>query len=405
MIIRAITGFIDPGWPVRPERIANLAHFLQDARQALIDVGYEIQTLRLATPPPSQMKTAVPVDERVEMARQLEAECFVHGIDYAAIGPALPEEPQGYTIIPDILAATENIFSSAVFASNKLGLSLAAVQACGRIIERTSHIAPEGFANLRFAALANVPAGAPFFPGSYHSNGPPAVAVALEGASAAVEAFKRAPSIRRAQQHLITAIERHTGAVDSVFRRIPSDGHHYLGVDFSLAPFPEEQRSIGTAMESTGLPAVGLSGSVTVATLLTSCIENARFTRTGFCGLLTPVLEDIVLAQRAAEGTLQISDLLLYSTVCGTGLDTIPLPGDSSEEQLSALLLDLGTLSLRHNKPLTARLMPIPGKAAGDDTEFDFAFFANSKIMHLPALPLTGVFDGHEILKISPRNT
>jgi hypothetical protein len=73
--------------------------------------------------------------------------------------------------------------------------------------------------------------------------------------------------------------------------------------------------------------------------------------------------------------------LLLYSTVCGTGLDTIPLPGDVTVDELAAILLDVATLSLVADKPLTARLMPIPGKEAGEMTDFDFPYFANGRVM------------------------
>ena len=124
-----------------------------------------------------------------------------------------------------------------------------------------------------------------------------------------------------------------------------------------------------------------VADSVRVAELLPSAIEAADYLRVGFNGLLLPPLEDATLAKRAAEGVLSVNDLLMYSAVCGTGLDTIPLPGDSSSEQLSAILMDLAALALRLNKPLTARLMPIPGKKAGEKTEFDFDFFANSRVM------------------------
>jgi hypothetical protein len=100
---------------------------------------------------------------------------------------------------------------------------------------------------------------------------------------------------------------------------------------------------------------------------------------------------------------LGITDLLLYSAVCGTGLDTIPIPGDASVDQIQAVLLDVAALALRLNKPLTARLMPIPGKKAGDDTGFDFEFFANSKVLSLPAKPLSNLFAGNEDVDIKSR--
>jgi uncharacterized protein (UPF0210 family) len=137
-----------------------------------------------------------------------------------------------------------------------------------------------------------------------------------------------------------------------------------------------------------GVPKAGLHGSLAVAAILTEIIECARFPRAGFSGLFLPVLEDSTLASRAAEGSLTVKDLLLYSAVCGAGLDTLPLPGDTTADQIAALLLDLAALALRLNKPLTARLMPIPGKRAGDPTNFDFDYFAGSRVMALEAQAL-----------------
>jgi len=156
-------------------------------------------------------------------------------------------------------------------------------------------------------------------------------------------------------------------------------------------------------LERLGVPAIGFHGSLAAAAFLTDAVDQADFTRTGFSGLFLPVLEDATLAARAAEGVLSIKDMLLYSAVCGTGLDTVPLPGDTTVEQLQTVLLDLAALALRLDKPLTARLMPIPGKRAGDLTGFDFPFFANSRVMALEAQPLTGHLAGKERVTISPR--
>ena len=118
MNVRALTGFLDPGWPIDPRRIGLLAEALHSARKALQDAGYVVQTLRVATPPPSEMERPVVPADRPELARQLEAQCFVHGIDYAAVGPALPDELPGYAVIPDLLAATENVFASALIGTD-----------------------------------------------------------------------------------------------------------------------------------------------------------------------------------------------------------------------------------------------------------------------------------------------
>jgi hypothetical protein len=175
------------------------------------------------------------------------------------------------------------------------------------------------------------------------------------------------------------------------------------GIDFSLAPFPEESRSIGAAFERMGVPKTGLHGSLAAAAILTEAVERARFTHAGFSGLMLPVLEDAVLAQRAAEGVLTVKDLLLYSAVCGTGLDTVPLPGKTSAGQIASVLMDLSALALRLDKPLTARLMPVPGKKAGDPTDFHFDYFANSRVMALDADALGPPFTETRRFMLSPR--
>ena len=133
------------------------------------------------------------------------------------------------------------------------------------------------------------------------------------------------------------------------------------------------------------------------------CLDQAQFDRVGFCGLFLPVLEDTVLAARAADGSLTVEGLLLLSTVCGAGLDTIPLPGDVDSEALAALLSDLGALALRHNKPLTARFMPIPEKSAGDEVQFDFPYFADSAVMNLPHSSLNELLGSSSVLDLSQK--
>ena len=108
------------------------------------------------------------------------------------------------------------------------------------------------------------------------------------------------------------------------------------------------------------------------------------------------------LAARAAEGHLTLKDLLLFATLCGAGLDTIPLPGNISVDALTAILIDLGAIGLRHLKPLTARLMPLPGKVAGDEVHFDFPYFADSRVLEPYARPLEGLLAATRVLDIGP---
>ncbi|MCK5428070.1 MAG: DUF711 family protein, partial [Anaerolineales bacterium] len=323
-----------------------------------------------------------------------------------SLGPALPESSLSYQVIPAMLDANEHVFLSGLMTTSDGEVSLPAVRACAEIIHQTAALSPDGFSNLRFAALANVPAGAPFFPAAYHNGDEPTFALAIEAADLAVEAFSEAKSIQEGRQALVNAITTNARTLTRVAGELETQfALSFGGIDFSLAPFPQEACSIGTALERLGTPAVGLPGSLAAAAILADTLDQVQFQRAGFNGLFLPVLEDAVLAKRAAEGTLLVKDLLMYSAVCGTGLDTIPLPGDTSREAIAAILLDLAALAQRLDKPLTARLMPIPGKKAGETTGFDFAYFANSRVLAVNTEPLDGLFAGDEMIHLQRRKT
>jgi uncharacterized protein (UPF0210 family) len=404
MNLRSITYFCNPRWPLDVKILQAAGAFLAEARGAFEAAGFTVQTLRLATVPFPRLLGAQKLADAPKLAEMMGAALHATGIDYAALGPALPEFSYSYLVIPEAIAAAQDVFFSGVMAEAKNGLSLPAVRACAEVIVRCAPLTPDGFANLRFAALANVKPGAPFFPAAYHEGNVPAFALATEAADLAVQAFSGVKTIAEGRQALVAALEAHARKLVAVADLLKYRYNlRFGGIDFSLAPFPEEARSLGAAFERIGAPKVGLHGSLAAAAILTEAIALARFPRAGFCGLFLPVLEDAVLAKRAAEGTLTVKDLLLYSAVCGTGLDTVPLPGDAAPEQIAALLLDLAALALRLDKPLTARLMPIPGKRAGDPTDFDFAYFANSRVMGLEAEAMSKIFSGQETFSLASR--
>ena len=218
--------------------------------------------------------------------------------------------------------------------------------------------------------------------------------------------FNSADNLETARADLISQIERKAQELEMIGQKLASrSGIKFYGIDFSFAPFPSRDQSIGTAIEKLGVPGIGRQGSLAAVALLAEALDQADFLKVGFNGVMLPVLEDVALAESVIEDSLTLNDLLLYSAVCGTGLDTIPLPGSSSKEQLFTILLDLAALAQRLGKPLTARLMPIPGMEEGEATQFDFEFFVNSKVMKLSAQPLTGLLDEKIGFKLQTRKS
>ena len=155
-----------------------------------------------------------------------------------------------------------------------------------------------------------------------------------------------------------------------------------MGVDPTPAPLGEV--SIGAAIEAFTGARFGSSGTLTAAHIITAAVKAVPVKQIGYSGLMVPVMEDKLLAQRWAESAYNIDDLLAYSAVCGTGLDTIPLPGDVSLEQMERMYSDVASLATKWNKPLSARLQPIPGKKPGDRTDFQDPYLFNTTLHPLP---------------------
>ena len=406
MKIRSITSFYDPGLANAKKQLTAQADFIRELEETLKASHFEVQSKRLATS--SFTKYPCPQDEKslIKFILELEAQSKELGFSYLSCGPALPSVLKSYAMVPEILAATKDVFLSGIIA-DKYKIFPDAVREAAAVIHKTSTISPDGFANLRFAALANVDAGAPFLPAAYHRAGThPGYAIAVECADVVLAGFKGQISLETARKTVINQLqenaEKLVNLIISVERYSDFD---FLGFDFSPAPFPEDWCSLAGAIEAVGGTHMGSAGSLASAAVVADMLDRGDWKRAGFNGLMLPVMEDSVLAARAASGELSVRDMLLYSTVCGTGLDTVPLAGDTPVNEISALLMDVGALAVRLGKPLTARLMPLPGKKAGDAVHFDFGFFADSKVMSLKSGQVQAPLMGDEPVSLAPRYT
>jgi uncharacterized protein len=392
MQIRSVTLFAEPGFS--PERAVA---FFEQGRRAFPAV---VQTTRAALPPfPAWLGS---LGDPVAGAVALERAWRGAGADYLNLGPVrLADGDEWLDLVPPLVEAGQDLFASAEVADGRGRLDPARCLAVADIVRRLSLVRTDGFGNVYFCAAANCGPGIPFFPVAYHGGGPPAFALAIEAADLAVEAVQAAASLEEARETLVAAVEREAGELARAAGRLAAEHKlPFLGLDFTLAPYPEQARSIGRALEGLGLSPLGGPGSLFAAAFLTEAVGRARFPRCGFSGLMFPVLEDGLLALRHAQGALGASELLTYAAVCGAGIDLLPLPGDVSLEALAGLLLDVGALALRLNKPLTARLMPLPGLQAGDPVHFDFDYFADGRVAGLPSVALGPSIRGAPALEL-----
>ncbi|ABU56830.1 protein of unknown function DUF711 [Roseiflexus castenholzii DSM 13941] len=368
--------------------VARVARAVQEARRRLEDAGYVVQTVRLALDTSGTNRYA----DVAAALRCAEVLALDAGFDYVSVGRV---DVDRLASLAEALAATAIVFASARIAGRNGNVNAAATAAAARVVAALASATPNGFGNLRFAALASVAPGSPFFPASYHSGGEPWLAVGPEAAALAVEAAREieddgasasvqvvAARTRRFAESLAARIAEHDARIRGALQGVDEAyGIYVAGCDWSLAPHPDVTCSIGAAIECVSGVPFGEPGTLSVIRACTDAIRAARVMLVGFSGVMLPVLEDALLAQRNAEGRYGWRDLLAFSAVCGTGLDTIPLPGDASVGQIEGMLTEVAALAGALRKPLTARLMPIPGLRAGDMTAFDFPYFVNTRIM------------------------
>ena len=403
MKVRAITVFADVGPPIDEAQIAQLGEFVRAAREAYESYGFVVQTARLATHVFPRLHLSDWADRPVEFAVVLEKLCQHHGFDYVSLGPAGRDV---WMRLPELLAAAKSVFVTILTTYQATGtIDGDAIRGAARVIRGAMTAKPDGFANLRFAALANVAPGVPFFPAAYYGGGPPTFAIATESADLALAVCTDVRDAEVARWRLVAAVENQARRLAHCAGILTQEYDiRFGGVDFSLAPFPSPEASIGAALECLSGRPLGSVGTLAAAAVLTDAIDRAQFPRCGFCGLMLPLLEDTVLASRVAEGRLRIGELLQWSAVCGTGLDTVPLPGDVGEEAVAALLFDVAALAIRSKKPLSARLMPLPGKVAGDLVDFDFPYFTNSRVLPMDGVEAQGLLARTAELRLTPRS-
>ena len=354
---------------------------LKGAQRVVTDAGYEVQTIRIATQPF--------LEEAGRRARA-DAVAALQALDRAvvaehallSIGPALApdgDDPEFPAWAAELARTTRNLSFTVRVASLDRAASPRGVTAAGEAMVAIARATAGGIGNFRFAAAANVPAGTPFFPVAYH-HGSDAVAVGLESPPLLSAAFAGANTLAEAKQRLTAVLESRLGPLERLMRQVArQDERAYGGIDVS--PAPGKDASIGAAVEAlTGVP-FGSPSTLAGCAAITDVLKSLRVKTCGYSGLMLPVLEDPVLARRASEGRFSVRELLLYSSVCGTGLDVVPLPGDTPADQLAALIADVAALSTKLRKPLSARLFLVPGKAAGEMAHFDDPYLTDCVVM------------------------
>ena len=376
MKIRTITTGIP--LPFSPYQLQRAAKFNAACQTYFEANGYDVQTTRVSSQIWDETRD-------VDTILALESDAQALGIEFLNLGTILPGKRHTEAHIArvaDVIAQSEIVFATVTLTTQSGHIASEIAESTAKVIQQIAHRTDAGYGNLRFAALMNCPPNTPFFPAAFWHDTRTNFGIGWQAADLVQQAFTDAPNLEIALQNLKTLMEAEGQKIVALAETFAQEwGIKFMGIDVSPAPLGDE--SIAYAMEQQLPGLFGERGTLTVAAGLTQTLRTLALPLCGYSGLMLPVLEDVGLGKRSEAGYFNLDSLLLYSSVCGTGLDTIPLPGDVSTSQLAAILTDVASLSIRLTKPLSVRLFPVPGCSAGDITHFDSPYLTNTRVMQV----------------------
>jgi uncharacterized protein (UPF0210 family) len=383
--VRAITAFVRVDLASLDAQVNEALSVLNAAKQDFEKQGYQVETLRIVTQP---------LAELVKGQSEAQALAFLKRIDdlsvkenfLPSVGPAMMrdgDDPRTVRLAEKALSTLPNLQINTVIADED-GIHWKVIHETAALVHYVSEHSTHSQGDFNFTATAMLKAYGPFYPGTWHDGPGKQLSIGLEGASVVQEVFARTHGDFSASvAELTKQLTVHAKVAEAIGERVASaQGWTFMGVDPTPAPLGDV--SIGAAIETYTGAKFGSSGTLTAALAITTAVKAVPVKQIGYSGLMVPVMEDKLLAQRWAEGTYNADDLLAYSAVCGTGLDTLPLPGDVTTEQLSRILADVASLAWKWKKPLSARLQPVWGKKAGDKTEFEDQYLFNTTLHPVP---------------------
>lgn len=366
--------------------------------------GYTVQSIRIVTNPygeyldTSSLSTAstglATITSILDVLNEGKSGLRVR----FAIGEA--KTAQEIELLPELIAQYGDLCNACVnVTANEIGvLDNALIEKCAETIQAIAKLTPRGEGNFNFTVNFNCDEFIPYFPASYHSGKTEkGFVVGLETPDLLVETLQyiRKESLldgmtyQKDQQFIFEALSKalqyHINNIDSCVQQLNSASDwRYLGIDTSPAP-SKDCHSMVDVYKLLGVPYFGASGTVETSALLTRVFKSITdVDMVGFSGLMLAVTEDKGLAQATLDNEFDIPMLLTNSAICGIGLDTVPIPGDTPKDKLCALMRDTGTMAYRLNKPLTVRVFPVPELDAGDITQFESSDLCNCAVLAVP---------------------
>ena len=389
---------------IRAKIIKNAADLVSVCNAVGEKYGINVVNKRISISPIALVGAPFSAPQMVEIAHTLNDIAREVNIDFMGGFSALVEKGIAagdralIDALPQALAETQRLCASVNVATTRSGINMDAVWDLSKAIKKAAALTADddGLACAKLCVFSNIPQDMPFMAGAYLGVGvaDAVINVGVSGPGVVKKAIDRAlennPRLRLGQ---IAEIIKNTACkvtrVGELIGREVADtlGIRFGVVDLSLAPTPTVGDSIGEIFQALGLTSIGVPGSTAALAMLNDAVKKGgAFASShvgGMSGAFIPVSEDLNIAEAADKGFLTIEKLEAMTCVCSVGLDMVPIPGDITEETLAGMIADEMAIGMINNKTTATRLIPVPGKKAGDKVYFG-GLLGEAKIMNVP---------------------
>jgi len=352
------------------------------------EFGIPIVNKRIAVSPISYVGAATGDKSYVPLACAIDRAAAEVGVDYIGGFSALvhkgfkDSDRVLFDSIPEALNATQRVCSSLSLASTRAGINMDAVRRFGEIVLETAFMKPEllGLPCCRLVSFCNMAEDNPFIAGALHGLGEAetAINVGISGPGVVRSAILRlGPTADLGQ--VAEAVKRTAFKITRMGELVGREVSRRLGVSFgildlSLAPTPARGDSVAEVLEAMGLERCGTHGTTAALALLNDAVKKGGAMASSYVGGLSgafiPLSEDEEMARCAGLGALSLDKLEAMTCVCSVGLDMIAIPGDTPAETISAIVADEMAIGMVNNKTTAVRLLPIPGRKAGEEVSY-----------------------------------
>jgi uncharacterized protein len=362
------------------------ARLIAAARPLELKYGIPVVNKRIAVTPVSLiMETHCTAEKYLAMAQTLDRAALDAGIDFIGGFGALAQK--GLTrsdaalvdALPAVLSGTQRVCSFLNVGSTHAGLNLDALNLIGPMLKATAAQSANAIGCAKFVAFVNAPEDNPFMAGAYHGVGEPDLTlnVGISGPGVVRSVVEKNPTcdLTQLSEVIKQTVFKITRAGELIGRELARELAIPFGiVDISLASTTAPGDSVARVLEAFGIEHIGAHGSTLALALMMDAVKKGGAMASGNVGGLSgtfiPISEDAGMIEAVLNGTLGLDKLEALTAVCSVGLDMFAVPGDTPAETINAIIADELAIGVINDKTTAVRVIPAPGKQAGELLEF-----------------------------------